>query len=322
VKGNIFIDQEEIQNLRRALADRFSQLTDQPVIEDLESVFNSNMANYEDLYKSIDERVALKKKGINSVKPLLSLYYISRRSPEIGHSFRRKFIDCLYLYIYGHDREESILRQSHQKTQPMSSNDLKNLEGYWECFYYNEYSFRKKYDSGEPISIKTIAINIQVEDNKNHITYIHSNWNYGTGTIEIIDSNLIFILKNAYDQSKSLLLMNHGKGSILDAHEHLDILSGIYSFPALKVEGVKATRCIMLYRNNENVKDMYDTMYLNLLDDRNKTQFLNARNQLLTSKDKKHNKETSHLVSYFYKPHNLTEAYTSQFTSDPDFEDG
>jgi hypothetical protein len=320
VKGNIILVEEELKDLRRGLIEKYIQLTGD-YIADPDSLFNSNIENYTRLYESMDEHVSLKKQGIKSSKGLLSLLYNSKKNISTGKSFRRKFIDSVYLYIYGRTRDETQVGQTNI-TDRLQPNFLENINGYWECYYFNDYSFRNKLDSGELLDIKSIAINIKTGTGGNNIRYIHSKRNYGTATVDIFGSNVAFRLKNEYDNSKSYLLMNCGKGSIQNAPDHLEMLSGIYSFPLFMMEGIKAVRCIMLYRDRNKVNDYYKMPEIDLLDENVKSIFFNDRRQLSVSSKMDLQKEALHITSFFYKPHNLTAASTFEFVVEPTFNDG
>ncbi|MBK9721971.1 MAG: hypothetical protein IPO78_10200 [Saprospiraceae bacterium] len=274
MKGNIILYKEEIQNLRTALVERYSQLTGQSLTEP-DNVFNSNMANYEGLYESMDKLVSLNEHGTHSVKPLLSLFYLSKRNSDEGKSFRRRFIDCVYMYIYGHKREGTFPNYKNLQTQTQNSYPLDNLKGYWECYYSLHNTLQRKFEVGTTLHLNTIAINIQPENkNGDQLRYIRSNRDYGKGTIEIFDSNVIFKLRNEIDNSISILFMNCGKGTIQNSLEHLDLLSGIYTIPAQRVEGIKGFRCIMLYKNSTQVENKYQSTDFNLENENVKSLFL------------------------------------------------
>ncbi|MGB5026201.1 MAG: hypothetical protein WBO44_12675 [Saprospiraceae bacterium] len=313
MKGNIILYKEEIQNLRTALVERFSQLTGQPIPEP-DSVFNSNMQNYERLYESIDKLVSLSEHGIHSVKPLLSLFYLSKKNPDEGKSFRRRFIDCVYMYIYGHKREGTFPSYKNLHTQIENSYPLDNLKGYWECYYSNYNTLQIKSDAGTTLNLNTIAINIQpANKNGDQLRYIRSNRDYGSGTIEIFASNVIFKLKNEIDNSISILFMNCGKGTIQNSIEHLDLLSGIYTIPAQRVEGIKGFRCIMQFKNNEQVENKYQSTNIKLEDENIKSLFLSEHQNIHKTLNSNLSNETLQIQSFFNKPQNVIGAYNMDY---------
>ncbi len=193
MKGNIILNSDELQSLRKALVERYSLLTKQNIL-DPDSLFNSNMENYKDLYESMDKLVSLKENGILSVKPLLSLFYLSKRSTSSLKSFRIKFIDCVYKYIYGQIRNESLLKYKFTQSQSPNTKFLDNIKGYWECYYSIDNSFSRKFDNNEIATLNVIALLIKGDNIQNlKVSILNSEGEIEQGHIEVFGSIVLFV---------------------------------------------------------------------------------------------------------------------------------
>lgn len=316
MKGNIILNSDELQSLRKALVERYCHLTKHNIL-DPDSLFNSNMENYKDLYESMDKVVALKANGILSVKPLLSLFYLSKRSPNALQSFRIKFIDCVYKYIYGQIRSESLLTYINKQTQIPTTNFLDNIKGYWECYYSIDNSFSRKFDSNEIATLNVIALLIKGDNIHNlKVSILNSEGEIEQGHIEVFGSNFILQLKNETSSSSSILLMNCGITSIENFPKHVEKATGIYTYPDSLVASIKSARSLMLYFDQTKLIDKYNINEIDLDDAEFKNKFITKYSKINISNKAKMDDTLLHIASFFNYQNIATDVSITDFTSD------
>ena len=154
--GNIILRSEEIEDLRNAILEKYTELTGEK-IKNPDRTLNSNLKNYWALYQSIDDVVSLKSLEIKSTKPLAVVFYFSKINAEGSTAFRKKFVDALYLYAFGYRRDQYVSGKTDLAGSSVEVTQLNNLKGYWECYYDKDARFVETIQSKNEASLNVIA---------------------------------------------------------------------------------------------------------------------------------------------------------------------
>lgn len=290
IKSNIKLSSDELNELRSGVIAIFSESTGIPK-DILKKQFNSNLANYQTLYKDINSDGSLTTIDITSVKPLASLFYFSKNGATPQSSFRKKFIDALYKYAYGKTKDEYFASDGGNSL-------IKKIEGFWKCYYSKNNKFHERFNSpigNAPLSIVALTIKSQ-SIHKGHVEF-YQNDNSGSGTVEIDGSNLVFNLRSSRNNEPIYLLMNCGR-HISEIPNQIKNAAGLGLYINASANP-KAVKCVMEHISsdeNTNITNNYEKV-LNLsvadkLDDR-----------------------LSKIISFFDNPHNTTDVGITSFTS-------
>jgi hypothetical protein len=236
IEGNIILRSEELRELREAVIERYAALSGKP-ISNLESVFNSNLKNYEELKKSLKKQV---ESDLKSNKPLAVLFHFSKSNPEGMVTFRKKFIDSLYKYAHKISREEFL--------EKSKSAFVSSIEGYWECYYDKFGHFAEHLRSGREASISKLAFWIDGDGIHNSTAQFFQSNNKGKGSVEARGANLIFQLENEIKTEPHFMIMNCGR-DIEDSTVHFKRMVGCFLYID-DAGSPKVGKCIMFYITN------------------------------------------------------------------------
>jgi hypothetical protein len=241
VIGNIILRKEELDELRKAIVERYKTLSEKPV-HFPERVFNSNLDNYDDLKTNIKDNV---KFDLKSNKPLAVLFHFSKSSQEGAVTFRKKFINSLYEYAHGIGREEFLATRKAVFASSKEISQLGNIEGYWECYYDKHGRFAENLRNKKEASISKLAYWISGDSIRNAAAQFFQSKNTGKGSIEVKGTNLILRLENDINTEPQFVFMNCGR-DVENSTVHFERMVGCY----LHIDDAaspKVGKCLMFW---------------------------------------------------------------------------
>jgi hypothetical protein len=311
---NVIIEKEELSVLRKAVIDRFRDSV-KDVEDGFERKLNSNLSNYRSLYNEIDDAVSLASIGIKSTKPLAVLFHFSKTGPQ---AFRRKFINALYKYAFGYDRNKFLSLKAKVLTPSLADRQLRNIEGYWESYYDKDNTFKEKLLANHNATLGVVAMTIKGKDINHAEVDFLSTQSSGKGTVEIQGANMVFQLKDSANQS-TFMIMNCGV-DIENHPGHLKYAAGLF-LHINEFGSPKAGICVMEYfdkkRFNEKNKDRFEVTEIDLADPKIKLNFRgNEEIRLNTNGDIR----LRRLKLFFQRERNNTDVNISNFATVNPFE--
>lgn len=307
--GNVILRSEEIDDLRKAVLKRYTELTGEK-IKAPERVFNSNLKNYWALYKSIDSAVQLNAIGIKSTKPLAVLFYFSKANRSGSTAFRKKFVDALSIYAFGRDRSGFAVTKTGIVGSSIDTTQLKNLLGYWECYYDKDARFAEIIKTKNEAFLDVIAFTIKEgEDNVALVEYYQSK-NWGTGIIKVQGGNFILQLKSEKNHDTTFQIMNCGK-NIEDFATHIRFAAGI-SLYINDIGSVKAVKCLMRYFDESKMLERFN---LSEIDLSNESFRKNFQGELKVIANSREDKWQEKIQQFFQEGFNTTDVHISDFAA-------
>jgi hypothetical protein len=250
---NIIVSSKELNEIRKAIIYMYHNRTDKS-LEDTEKLLNSNLKNYLDLYQDIDKKVSLRSINILSTKPLATLFYFSKKNNDEPTSFRKRFINTLYLYSFDQGREE-YLKSIALTGISSASKQMENISGYWEVYYDKEDSFLDSINSNVPAYLGIFALIIKGDNiNNSKVDYLVKNGK-GSGTIEVQGPNLVFKLRNETNNKPIYMFMNCGV-NISDYNSHLKSAAGVFMHMN-DIGSSKCGKCVMKYFNDIDFENKF-----------------------------------------------------------------
>jgi hypothetical protein len=288
--GNYILNDQEITELRKAVLDKYMILSGKKI--DKHSL-NSNGNNYKELYDHIDSVVSLKNMGISSSKPLVSLFYESRPTPK---AFRKKFIDALYQYSFSRSREESNnLKVSESNS--ISEKQMRNLQGYWECYYSKSNTFKGNFESIQRGRLCVVGLTIMGENIHKAIVTFFQKDNWGKGSMEVRGSNLLFQLRSDIDSSPIYLAVNCGANYIQDRNSPINYAQGTCIY--ISDSGLpKATLCYMAHFDKNRRQNKFGIQEIDVTSEYFRKKFDSCRE---FSYDDRNDEVNERIIEFFRK---------------------
>lgn len=242
IEGNLILKTEELDELRKAIVERFAINSGQP-IHFPDRYFNSNLDNYKDLRNNIQE-VGVKL-DLKTNKPLAVLFHFSKNDSDGITTFRKKFINSLYIYAYGIGREEFLSTRKSAFVSPKEINQFRHIEGYWECYYDKNGRFSENLKHKKEAILGKLAYWITGDDINNAMVQFFQSRNSGKGVVEVKGNNLIFKLENDINSEPQYVFMNCGR-DIENSTIHFERIVGCF----LHIDDAgspKIGKCVMFY---------------------------------------------------------------------------
>lgn len=305
-KGNIILQEQELIGLREAICKKYSNLTGTDISQ-ITEMLNSNLNNYKNLYDSIDQVASLKEAGISSKKPLASIFYFSdSERPKPKRTFRKAFIDALYRYAYNMTRGEIISSKNSLLTQ------YTKIKGYWQAYYSPSNTFESAISHNKEAKLNVVGILIDGLGVNRAEVHFFQNKNWGSGTVEIQGSNLVFQLNSDKNYEPTFLIMNFGK-HIQDVVGHIKYTAGICLY--INDSGSpKAVHCIMEYFDTERLEEEYQMTKIDRFSDVFKEKF-NSSLHVRLDETNIQDRRLRRIISFFKRPHISTDVNISDLTS-------
>jgi hypothetical protein len=268
VEGNLILKTEELDELRKAIVERYAINSGQ-TIHFPDRVFNSNLDNYEALRENI-ETVGVKL-DLRTNKPLAVLFHFSKNDSDGMTTFRKKFINSLYVYACGRGREDFLSTRKSTFASSKEINQFKHIEGYWQCYYDKNGRFSENLRNKKEATLGKLAYWI-TGDNINNATvqFFQSSRNTGKGVVEVKGNNLILKLENDINSEPQYVFMNCGR-DIENSTIHFERIVGCF----LHIDDAgspKIGKCVMFHepqkswdiRNPDEIKNFEDSIKFSL----------------------------------------------------------
>ncbi|MCU0325861.1 MAG: hypothetical protein MUF45_11515 [Spirosomaceae bacterium] len=251
--GNITISFEEMKALRIAIIEKYneSKNNDDELISTDSKSYNSNIKNpiYTKIYDTIKRGIDEKEWGnLGTTKPLATIFLATNAISGEPKTFRKKFIDSIYKYLYETNREAILLTNQNVKRL---NTELSKIEGTWEGFYDKNNDFLEKFNRYGVAELGKFFIKI----NESKVEYFYKS-EYAVGRVDINGANFILqlkvsslskILPENYKEPISIFL-NVGSRIIEDMN---NIRHAVGIFLYINNFGTpKAGKCLIFKQNN------------------------------------------------------------------------
>lgn len=281
--GNVALTSQEINDLRTSILESYKTRTGQILNP---KTLNSNVSNYRDLYVNIDNIVSLRLLGVTSFKPFIGIFHSPKKNTDKSKTFRKKFINALYEYSHGCNRDEFF--SSKINNNSIAVKQFKYIEGYWQCYYTKEARFSNLLETYRKANISVVALTVKGEDINRATVQFYQKDNWGKGSVEVQGSNMIFQLRSEKNNKPTFLVMNCGGNYIQDREGHIKYAKGICLY--LNDAGYpKTSPCLMEHLDrdkfNKEFKDKYKHTEIDLVSSEFRDLFNNDKEIYLNSKD-------------------------------------
>jgi hypothetical protein len=292
-KGNVNLSDQEITNLSVSILDRYKTLTGQRLDP---KILNSNVHNYGDLFTSVDNIASLKEHGIITAKPFVGIFHCSKNDTDKPKTFRKKFVNALYRYSFGCSRDE-FFSSKPNNINSVAVKQLKNIEGYWQCYYSKYTRFFNKLETYRKADIGVVALTIRGENINKATVRFFQNENWGKGSVEVQGSNLIFHLRSEKNNRPTSLFMNCGGNYIHDRDRHIRYAEGECVY--ITDSGLpKRSPCLMEYFDNDRLEREFRTHDIDLASEKFQNHFSSTKE---VSLDVRTDESIERIISLFQR---------------------